>query len=952
MSDSLTLFFALQTDEERRHWLAANQPTRTEPLLQALWAEANRREYNAPHTLTPLISAAHVMAQVWGDQAVAAVALRLEAAMHRALGRYEEALQHYQQAIALYQSLGQEEEAARSVVGPLDALLYLGRYQEALDLALWAAPTVRAGGDQAALGRLLVNQGNLYARLADYRAAQSCYAEARQLFTALGNSHHTAMVAANEANVLTNLNDFRQAEALYTAAREPLLTAEMTGAVAQIDHNRAYLAFAQGDYQRALQLFQQARTAFLAQQSDLDVAYVDLYRCEIYLALNLFADALALAQSAYPIFMAAQMQWEAAQLLLCQAAAALQSNHPTDAQALLLQARQLFTDQQNNYWVAVTDLYQATFALRSGQPAAARLLVTRVQPYFVAAQTDHRVAQCAILLGEAALAENQLPLALTHFQEGLTAAGNGLLPAVSYQCHVGLARLYKQQGEIALATTHYHEAIDDIERLQGTIGAEDYKIAFRRDKLQVYEELIFLYLEHKTPAAAAAAFATVESAKARTLVEAITQLSDKAAAGGGAMQADYETLKQELNWYYNQLHGATPEQTEPSPDQQRGLLRTIYERETALEALRQRWRQPDLAPIPHNRIWTVTAPQLQALLPADTLLLEFYLTAQRLIIFGVTAEALWTAEIALSRSELGRLLDGLRFQMNKFSYAQSYHEQHRAVLLASANELFYELYQTLIQPIAHSLQARHLIIVPHDLLHYLPFHAFYDGQHYLAERYQISYAPSATILHRVLIQQDLPSTTSPLILGLADTSIPCATTEVAALQQIFPTAELRLGEQATTQLLLTEQQRPPFLHIATHALFRADTPFLSALKLADGWLTVEDLYHLTTVAPLVTLSACETARSEVAAGDELVGLCRGFFSAGAQTLVVSLWMAEDRTTATFMQYFYAALRRGQAVYQALHTAQLTIFQDYPHPYYWAPFIMTGNPLLRLPTFPT
>lgn len=950
MSDSFTLFFALSTDAERRQWLLANQPTRTEPFLQALWTEANQREYSDPHTLAPLIDVAHTLAQVWSDQTIDAVALRIEAAMQRALGRYEEALQRYQQAITLYQQLEQPEEAARSAIGPLDALLYLGRYQEALDLALWAVPQVRACDEQPVLGRLLVNQGNLYARLANYRAAQSCYAEARQIFTALGNTQHRAMVAANEANVLTNLNDFRRAEALYTEARGPLHGAGLTGAVAQIDHNRAYLAFAQGDYQRALQLFQQARTTFLTQQSAIDVAYVDLYRCEIYLALNLFAEALALAQSACPIFIDAQMRWEAAQLLLCQAAAQMQSNQPTVAKALLLQARQLFAEQQNHYWVAVTDLYQATFAWRVNQLTTARLLAEQIRPHFLAAQTDHRAAQCSILLGEVARAENQLLLALTHFQDGLTAAGNGPLPAISYQCHVGLARVYKQQGQRELATSHYRQAIDDIERLQDAIGAEDYKIAFRRDKLQVYEELIFLYLEHKTTAAAA--FATVESAKARTLVEAITQLGGKAVTVGAEAQAGYETLKQELNWYYNQLHGTNAEQSNPSPDQQRGLLRTIYERESVLDALRRRWRQPDLAAVPHNRNWTVTAPQIQAHLPAATLLLEFYLTAQRLVIFGVTAETLWTQEIAVSRVELERLLDGLRFQINKFSYAQSYHERHQAVLLASANEIFYELYQTLIEPIAHAIQARHLIIVPHDLLHNLPFHAFYDGQHYLAEQYQISYAPSATILHRVLTQKVQPATTPPLILGLVDASIPHAVTEVAALQQIFPSAELRLGAQATTNVLLGEQYHPPFLHIATHALFRTGAPFLSAIKLADSWLTVDDLYRLTTVAPLVTLSACETARNKVTIGDELIGLCRGFFSVGAQTLVVSLWMAEDRATAIFMQLFYQALQNGQSVHTALHSAQLTMLQEYRHPYYWAPFIVTGNPLLRLSPSPT
>lgn len=869
--------------------------------------------------------------------------------MQRALGRHEEALATYQQAIALYKSVGQLVEAARAVVGPLDALLYLGRYQEALDLAMWATAEVRALGDQAVLGRLLVNQGNLYARLAKYQQAQQCYGEARQLFALLGQDQHEAMVAANEANILTNLNDFRGAEALYAQARPPLVAAGLTSAVAQIDHSRAYLHFAQGDYQRALQLFQQARTAFLAQQSEIDVAYVDLYRSEIYLALNLWSEALALAQATYPRFAQAQMQWEAAQLLLCQAAAYLQTDQLAAAADLLQQARRIFTEQQNSFWIAITDLYQATLALRGGNLTLARALATRLQPIFDEAQTSDRAAQCAIILGEVALAEQQFDVALAHFAYGLAVTGNGALPAISYACHVGLARLHRQQGRIEQAAAHYRQAVADIERLQATIGAEDYKIAFRRDKLQVYEELIFLYLEYKTAAGTEAAFATVESAKARTLLEAIAQSGNPAAQDddGTKLRLEYEALKQELNWYYNQLHAANAPQAEHPPDQQRGLLGAIYARESALETLRRRWRQPDLAAIAHNPVWTVTAPQLQASLPAETLLLEFYLTERHLVIFGITATRLWTVQVAQPRSDLMGLLDSLRFQMNKFSYDQTYRERYMALLLQSADELLHELYQALIQPIAHELTARHLIIVPHDLLHYLPFHAFYDGRHYLGERYALSYAPSATILQRALTQQAPRATAPPLILGLADATIPYAAAEVTALQQIFPKAELRLGAQATTAMLLDEQRRVPFLHIATHALFRADTPFFSALKLADGWLTVDDLYRLATVAPLVTLSACETARSEIHVGDELVGLCRAFFSAGVQALVVSLWMAEDRTTALFMQHFYTALQKGQLVYQALQSAQLALLHQYRHPYYWAPFVLTGNPLLQI-----
>ncbi len=112
-------------------------------------------------------------------------------------------------------------------------------------------------------------------------------------------------------------------------------------------------------------------------------------------------------------------------------------------------------------------------------------------------------------------------------------------------------------------------------------------------------------------------------------------------------------------------------------------------------------------------------------------------------------------------------------------------------------------------------------------------------------------------------------------------------------------------------------------------------------------MTVNDIYGLADSAPLVTLSACETGRSQVAVGDELVGLCRGFFSAGARSLVVSLWTVDDNSTARLMRRFYEELRAGRPVNQALRTAQLAIKAEMGHPYYWAPFILTGDVHTRL-----
>ncbi|MCS6805457.1 MAG: CHAT domain-containing protein, partial [Blastocatellia bacterium] len=89
--------------------------------------------------------------------------------------------------------------------------------------------------------------------------------------------------------------------------------------------------------------------------------------------------------------------------------------------------------------------------------------------------------------------------------------------------------------------------------------------------------------------------------------------------------------------------------------------------------------------------------------------------------------------------------------------------------------------------------------------------------------------------------------------------------------------------------------------------------------------------------------ACETGMNEVFPGDELFGLMRGFLYAGAPSLVVSLWMVHDGSTARLMEEFYSGLRQGQSKRAALRQAQLALKQQYPHPYHWAPFVLIGAP---------
>jgi CHAT domain-containing protein len=80
----------------------------------------------------------------------------------------------------------------------------------------------------------------------------------------------------------------------------------------------------------------------------------------------------------------------------------------------------------------------------------------------------------------------------------------------------------------------------------------------------------------------------------------------------------------------------------------------------------------------------------------------------------------------------------------------------------------------------------------------------------------------------------------------------------------------------------------------------------------------------------------------VAAGDEMIGLARGLFQAGAQSLLLSLWDAHDASTAELMQAFYRRLQQGLSKAAALKRAMLELRERRPHPYQWAPFVLMGG----------
>jgi CHAT domain-containing protein len=214
----------------------------------------------------------------------------------------------------------------------------------------------------------------------------------------------------------------------------------------------------------------------------------------------------------------------------------------------------------------------------------------------------------------------------------------------------------------------------------------------------------------------------------------------------------------------------------------------------------------------------------------------------------------------------------------------------------------------------------------------------WDGTSYLLDHYEITYAPSVETLHHLPTRRVGPS----LVIGVADELAPLVEHEAAAAASRLRESTSLLGHEATWAAIEPLIAGAAHIHLAGHAVFRPDNPMYSALKVQDRWITAAELLRLELDGSTVVLSACETARTEHTRTAEINGFVRGLLGAGAATVVASQWTADDRATTRFMELFYDHLE-GATPSHAARVAQQRTARDWPHPYFWAPWIVVGRP---------
>jgi len=345
--------------------------------------------------------------------------------------------------------------------------------------------------------------------------------------------------------------------------------------------------------------------------------------------------------------------------------------------------------------------------------------------------------------------------------------------------------------------------------------------------------------------------------------------------------------------------------------------------------------------------------QLRQHLSSDQLLLAYFLHKERLVIFALSAEHLVTHEIPDGMRQLKRLLPFLHAHLHPGGWPNPQQPPQQGV-----RSMLNKLYNLLIAPVTMLLPppTGYLTIVPYGPLHALPFHALYDGSHFLVENYQVNYLPASSLLGEFDAsskERDISFTKtgvvpgSPLIFGYSGHGHLQRALEEARTVTAMLCGHCYLEDEATVARLIEQAPGSPIIHLATHGRSRLDAPNFSSILLADGQFNAIDAFRLDLKGcELVTLSGCETGLALSGGGDEQLGLGRAFLAAGANTLVMSLWPVEDNATNELMQLFYQHLLRGESKVQALRAAQCALIHRtasiYPHPYYWAAFRLVGD----------
>ncbi|HEX7331869.1 MAG TPA: CHAT domain-containing protein [Pyrinomonadaceae bacterium] len=859
-------------------------------------------------------------------------------------GQMEAAITELEDAQSRFLSLGKTHTAAATQVSKLIALSMLGRYEEAIECGLRTREVFLSCNDFLAAGKIEHNIGNLYFRRDRYHDAEVFQSSARERFAALDDQRQLAMVNSCLANTHALLHKFNSAEELFDQALKQAEAAGHQVTVASTEGNIGLFALLQGRYDRALDFLERSRQRYTSLGLTMQAVLAEHEIADTYLELNLAAEALAIYERVIPIFAEHGLRAEQARAQSFGGRALMLLGRINEAQRWLYQAQRLYAAEENPVGAAIVELTHAQLLYREAKHEGARMLASQAEPALFLSGSWQRLLLARWLRSEADRALGNLAIARELLEQTLHEAETHGQPQIAERCLSSLGAVALDEGDPDLAEVNFKKAIELTEELRAPLPGEEFRTAFFSNRMSPYHELTRLCLA-KGDERAVEALGFVERARSRALADSlagrITLATEARDDFEAHLQGQVEQLREELNYLYNQMHRSVRGAVQNQKDNSK-LERELLERERKLlEITRQLQHRSARGDKQRQEEDHFSIAQLQSSLGADRALVEYTTIDDELIAFVVTNERVDVVRALGSEAEIVAGIERCRFQIDTLRYGSTQVRNHLPALADRTRRHLRSLYDKLFRPIEPKIGDRQLVIVPHRALHYLPFQSLHNGDSYLIERRQVSFAPSAVVLQQCL---DRPryDFNKALLLGVADEQIPGVHEELRSLDRIFPHVKRFLDKAATAEALLNNSAGADVLHLACHAQFRSDNPLFSSLKLGDGWFTARDAYGLKLNCGLVTLSACETGMNAVAPGEELMGLARGFLSAGSPTVMMSLWTVDDEATTELMATFYDELAGTKSPAASLRAAQTKLLKQRPHPFFWSPFVLVGR----------
>ncbi len=579
-------------------------------------------------------------------------------------------------------------------------------------------------------------------------------------------------------------------------------------------------------------------------------------------------------------------------------------------------------------------------------------------------------------MGNLYLVLKQPQKAISHLLKAINIALEINDSKILWESYYNLGQCYEENEQYYEAKIYYERSIEIIDKIRSKIKIDIFKSGYSRDKIAVYESIINLLwkINKESNSCKEEIFYFVEKSRARAFLESLLE-----AKVDITQSLDQQQLK-EMDEVSNIIDKIFYKIAKPNNNDRnkQGLKDRLSQEEDKYMRLLSRIRteKPALAGLISPDICQLEQIQSK-ILDGKTAMIEYFLgTKQSYMLF-----------ITKHKYEIS-ILPSRRIIENSIKVYAKYLSSPLAQINGSiAGE---NIYKELLFPLDREdlSYIEKLIIVPDGILNYFPFEALALKANmgvvdYLVDKYQVSYAPSASVLSFLYNEKEKNDSFQGLLAignpiyrynkennkktkegnyymaeiylnqGFSFSEIRYSKYEIEAISRYFRKSQrdIFVGKEAREDVLKNRQYNNyQIIHFACHSFLDEQFPIRSALVLSsdddreeDGFLQVRELYNLRLNANLVVLSACQTGKGLMENGEGILGLPRIFFYLGARSVLSTLWGINDRVTAKFMNVYYSFMEKGKSKAQALRLAKQSMIKSkYSHPYYWAGYVLNGE----------